>query len=61
MKKDIVGNKLFWKTVKPSLYNKVIARLSLSENSKIVKTELERAKFLNAFYSNIINLQNLTT
>ena len=39
-KNDIVHHKTFWKTVKPSLSNNVIARdeIKLSGNGEIVKT-----------------------
>ena len=39
--KDIVDDKLFWKTVKSSLADKVILRdkINLSENGHIIKSE----------------------
>ena len=53
---DIVDNKLFWKTVKPSFSDKVILRdkINLSENGQISKSELETAGALNNVCSNII-------
>ena len=53
---DIVDNKLFWKTVKPSFSDKVILRdkINLSENGQISKSELETAGALNNVFSNII-------
>ena len=54
--KSAVDNKLFWKTVKPLLSDKV-AGTHLVENNELVKTDLETAEVLNNFFSNII--QNL--
>ena len=53
--KDILDNKLFWKTIKPSLSDKVMTRdrINLSEKGELVKTELETAEVLNKFFSNI--------
>ena len=53
--KDILDNKLFWKTIKPSLSDKVMIRhrINLSEKEELVKTELETAEVLNKFFSNI--------
>ena len=53
--KDIFDNKLFWKTIKPLLYDKVMTRdrINLSEKGELVKTELEIAEILNKFFSNI--------
>ena len=55
--KDILDNKLFWKTIKLSLSDKVRARerINLSEKGELVKTELETAEVLNKFFSNIVN------
>ena len=54
---DILDNKLFWKTVKPALSDKVMTRdkINLSEKGESVKTELETAEILNKFFSNIVN------
>ena len=43
--RKVSDNKLFWKTVKPSLSEKFNAResISLTENGKLVKTEKETA------------------
>ena len=59
--KDIVYSQFFWKTVKPSLSEKVILRdkINLSENGQIIKSELEIAAVLKNFFSNII--KNLET
>ena len=55
--KDILDNKLFWKTIKPSLSDKVMTRdrINLSEKGESVKTELETAEVLNKFFSEIVN------
>ena len=50
--KDILDNKLFWKTIQPSLSDKIMTRDGKGE---FVKTELEAAKVLNKFFSNIVN------
>ena len=54
---DILDNKLFWKTIKPALSDKVMTRdkINLSEKGESVKTELETAEILNKFFSNIVN------
>ena len=43
--KDILDNKLFWKTIKPSMSDKVMTkdRINLSEKGESVKTESETA------------------
>ena len=53
--KDIFDNKLFWKTIKLSLFDKVMTRINLFEKGESVKTELETGDILNKFSSNIIN------
>ena len=57
--KSVVDNKLFWKTVKPLLSDKVAGKdiTHLIENIELVKTDLETAEVLNNFFSNIV--QNL--
>ena len=47
MKKNIIDDKLFWKTIKVSQSDKVMTRdkMNLSEKGKSVKTELEQQKF----------------
>ena len=59
--KDIVYSQFFWKTVKPSLSEKIILRdkINLSENGQIIESELEIAAVLKIFFSNII--ENLET
>ena len=57
--KDILDNKLFWKTIKPSFSDKIMTRnrrnLKKSEKEEKIKTELETEKVLNEFFSNIVN------
>ena len=57
--RKVSENKLFCKTVKPSLSEKfnVRKRINLSENGKIVKTEIETAEDFNNFFGN--NVKNL--
>ena len=59
IEKFVVDNKLFWKTVKPLLSDNVAGKdeVHLIENNELVKTDLETAKVLNNFFSNIV--QNL--
>ena len=54
--------KVFWKTVKPSLYEKSNARerISLSENGEIVKTEKGAAEVFNKFFGNIVKNLNIS-
>ena len=57
--KSVVDNKLFWKTVKPLLSDKVMGKdhIHLVENDELIKTDLETAEVFNNFFSNIV--QNL--
>ena len=57
MKKISLITKLFWKTIKPSFFDKIMTRdrINLSEKGELVKTELETAEVLNKFFSNIVN------
>ena len=57
--KFVVDIKLFWKTVKPLLSDKVTGKdkIHLIEYNELVKTDLETAEVLNSFFSNIV--QNL--
>ena len=61
-KRKVSDNKLFWKTVKPSLFNKFNARerISLRENGEIVKTEKETAEVFNNFFGNILMNLNIS-
>ena len=60
--RKVSDNKLFWKTVKPSLSEKFNARerISLSENGKIVKTEKETAEVFNNSFGNIVKNLNIS-
>ena len=55
--KDILDNKLFCKTIKPSFSDKIMTRdrINLSEKEELVKNELETSEVLNKFFSNIVN------
>ena len=57
MKKISLITKLFWKTIKPSFFDKIMTRdrINLSEKGELVKTELETAEVLNKFFSNIVS------
>ena len=57
--KSVVDNKLFWKTVKPLLSDKIMGKdhIHLVENDELIKTDLETAEIFNNFFSNIA--QNL--
>ena len=54
--RNLMGNKLFWKTIKPSFSDKIVTRdrIHLTENGEVVKTELETAETLNNFFGNVI-------
>ena len=60
--RKVSENKLFWKTVKTSLFKKFNARerISLSENSEIVKTEKGTAEVFNNFFGNIVENLNIS-
>ena len=51
-----MDNKLFWKTIKPSFSDKIVARdrIHLTENGEVVKPELESAETLNNVFGNVI-------
>ena len=50
--KSVVDNKLFWKTVKPLLSDKVAGKdeIRLIENNELVKTDLEIVEVLTNFF-----------
>ena len=54
--RNLMNNKLFWKTIKPSFSDKIVTRdrIHLTENGEVVKTELETAETLNNFFGNVI-------
>ena len=61
MKERFLMTNFFWKTVKPSLSEKLNTRerISVSENGEIVKTEKETADVFNNFFDNTVkNLNN---
>ena len=55
--KNIIDEKLFWKTIKPSFSDKLGARdkIHLTEKDEIIKTEIETAETLNRVFANVIN------
>ena len=59
--KKIVGNKTFWKTVKPFLSDKNLfdEKITLIEKDKIIKTDTKTADVLNIFFSTIISNLNI--
>ena len=60
--RKVCDNKLFWKTVKPSLSEKFNARerISLIENGDIVKTEKGTVEVFNNFFGNIVKNLNIS-
>ena len=54
--RNLMDNKLFWKTIKPSFSDKIVTRdrIHLTENGEVVKTEFETAETLNNFFGNVI-------
>ena len=54
--RNLMDNKLFWKTIKPSFSDKIVKRdrTHLTEKGEVVKTELETAETLNNFFENVI-------
>ena len=49
--RNLMDNKPFWKTIKPSFSDKIVTRdrIYLTENGEVLKTELETAETLNIF------------
>ena len=58
---SITDNKNIWNTVKPFLTNKGLstAKITLTDNNKIVSTDQEVTETLNEFYTNALNSLNL--
>ena len=58
--KSVEDNKLFWKTVKLLLSDKVAGKdeIHLIENNELVKTDLETAEVLNNFFFRTITFPN---
>ena len=61
-KENIKNNKRFWKTVKRLLSNKLThkEKINLSEKREILKTDMETAKVLNNFFSNVAQNYNIS-
>jgi len=58
--KNVADNKLFWKTVKPFLSDKVSGKdkIHLIENNELIKSDSE-TEVLNNFFSNIVQNLNI--
>ena len=54
--RNLMDNKIFWKTIKPSSSNKIVTRdrTHLTKNGEVAKTELNIAETLNNFFGNVI-------
>ena len=54
--RNLMDDKLFWKTIKPSFSDEIVTRnrIHLTEKGEVVKTELETAETLNHFFGNVI-------
>ena len=61
-KENIKNNKRFWKTVKRLLSDKPThkEKINLSEKREILKTDMESAKVLNNFFSNVAQNYNIS-
>ena len=59
--KTVTDNKLFWKTVKPFLSDKVsgVDKIHLIENNELIKSDSKTAETLNNFFSNIVQNLNI--
>ena len=59
--KSVVDNKLFWKTIKPFLSEKMsgMDKIHLIENNERIKNDLKTAEVLNNFFSNIVQKLNI--
>ena len=59
--KSVVDNKLFWKTVKPFLSEKMsgMDKTHWIENNELIKNDLKTAEVLNNFFSNIVQNLNI--
>ena len=55
-------NKLFWKSVKPLLSDKLCirGRINISKKDEILNTEFETAETLNSLFSNIVKNLNIS-
>ena len=54
--RNLMDNKLFWKTIKPSFSDKIVTRdgIHLTENGEVVKTESETEETLSNFFGDVI-------
>ena len=59
--KNVIDNRKFWKTVTAMLSNKFFnnEKITLVDNEKIITNDMEIAKALNDFFSNIIKTLNI--
>ena len=60
--KNVTDNRRFWKTVKPLLSDKLAHKetIKLSKYGEIVKTDMETAKVLDTFFSNVVQNLNIS-
>ena len=60
--KSVIDNKLFWKTVKRFLSNKILGKgkIHLTENGELIKTGLETEEIQNDLFSNIVQNLDIT-
>ena len=58
--KNVIDNRKFWKTVKPTLSDKLISceKITLVENEKIITDKKEIAKVIN-YFLNVIKTLNI--
>ena len=56
MKKNVYDNRMFWKTVKPFLSEKIVSKeqIALVENNEIISEDSDVVQTLNSFFSNIL-------
>ena len=52
----MIDDKLFWKTKKPFLSDKIVGKIKFhsTENDELIKMDLEIAEILNDLFSNIV-------
>ena len=55
--KKVTDDQTFWKTIKPSLSDKIVSRekLALIEEDEVVESDINTAQILNTFFSNIVS------
>ena len=61
--KNLSSSKLFWKTVKPFLSDKIVGKnnIHLTEDGALIQTDLETAYILNDFFSNMVQNIDIQT